>query len=107
MTEQGPAPCDTVSEVNLGLGDSEIIPCTGFDNSLIPSGLTLGVSFSYFFVVYSLFSLRWRYDIIVICITVVWILALLPAMIRSSIEFCAFGFAARKKRSFSVLKNVP
>ena len=31
----------------------------------------------------------------------------LPAMITLSIEFCAFGFAARKKRSFSVLKNVP
>ena len=30
-----------------------------------------------------------------------------PAMIRLSIELCAFGFAARKKRSFSVLKNVP
>ena len=28
-----------------------------------------------------------------------------PAMIRLSIEFCAFGFAAQKKRSFSVLKK--
>ena len=34
-TEQGPAPCNTASYVNQGLGGSEIIPSAGSDNTTV------------------------------------------------------------------------